>query len=118
MIYCKCSLLPVYSEFGGKTNDNEDCKKWLAEQNPELHHKLYQPIEADEEKKEGEEVKKKEKKSVKIMDPKDKKICVILLKRAGKKIISNNLGLENYNVKLADCASLLAKKFACGAAAV
>ncbi len=52
------------------------------------------------------------------MDPKDKKICVILLKRAGKKIISNILGLENYNVKLADCASLLAKKFACGAAAV
>ena len=61
MIYCKCSLLPVYSEFGGKTNDNEDCKKWLAEQNPELHHKLYQPIEADEEKKEGEEVKKRKK---------------------------------------------------------
>ena len=52
------------------------------------------------------------------MDPKDKKIRVILLKRGGKKIISNILGLEHYNVNLGDCARLLAKKFACGAAAV
>ena len=52
------------------------------------------------------------------MDAKDKKIRVILLKRGGKKIISSILGLENYGVNLADCARLLAKKFACGAAAI
>ena len=62
MIYCKCGLPPEYCEFGGKTNDTEDCKKWLAEQHPELHDKLYPPVEADEETKEGEEVKKKKKK--------------------------------------------------------
>ena len=116
MVYCKCGLPPEYCEFGGKTNDNDDCKKWLAEEHPELHEKIYPSV--DEETKEGEEVKKKKKKQAKIMDPKDKKIRVILLKRGGKKIISNILGLEFYNVNLADCARLLAKKFACGAAAV
>ncbi len=62
MIYCKCGLPPEYCEFGGKTNNTEDCKKWLAEQHPELHDKLYPPVEADEETKEGDEVKKKKKK--------------------------------------------------------
>jgi len=116
MIYCKCGLPPEYCEFGGKNNNIEECKKWLAEEHPDLFEKIYPSVE--EETKEGEEVKKKKKKNAKVMDPKDKKIRVILLKRSGKKIVSNIFGLEFYNVNLTDCARLLAKKFACGAAAV
>ena len=85
MVYCKCGLPPEYCEFGGKTNDTEDCKKWLAEQHLELHDTFYPPVQIDEESKEGEEVKKKKKKSVKSIEPKVKKIRVILLKRGVRK---------------------------------
>ena len=44
VIYCRCGLPPEYCEFGGKTNENKDCKKWLAEQHLELHDKLYPPV--------------------------------------------------------------------------
>jgi density-regulated protein len=115
MVYCKCGLPPEYCEFGGKSNDFDDCKKWLAENHPDLHDELYAVNEDEESKEDGG--KKKKKKSVKFVDPASKKIRVILLKRGGKKINSSILGLELYGINLADCARLLSKKFACGAAA-
>lgn len=47
----------------------------------------------------------------------DKKIRVIKLKRGGKKIISDILGLELFGCNLADVAKLMGKKFGTGAAA-
>ena len=78
-----------------------------------MSDELYPPVEGEE----GKEEPKKKKKKVKFVDAADKKIRVILLKRSGKKMASEIIGLELYGVVLADCARLMSKKFACGAAA-
>lgn len=117
MLYCKCGLPPEYCEVGAgqKANDLDECKKWLAENHPEEHHALYvqgKEVNDEETKEEG----KKKKKKVKFVEVADKRIRVIILKRGGKKINSQILGLENYGINLVDCARLLSKRFACGAA--
>jgi len=51
-----------------------------------------------------------------VEEPKDMKIRVIIVKRGGKKLNSMILGLDAWGVNLQECARLLAKRFACGAA--
>jgi len=48
----------------------------------------------------------------------EKKIRVIKMKRGGKKVICNILGLELYGCNLADVARLMGKKFGSGAAEI
>lgn len=43
---------------------------------------------------------------------------MIKLKRGGKKIITNVLGLDTFGCNLADVAKLMGKKFGSGAAAL
>ena len=82
-----------------------------------MYATLYEVIEEEESKDTDEgAVKKKKKKTVKIVDPKDKMIRVVVLKRGGKKTNSQIIGLETWGVDLQECARLLSKKFACGAA--
>jgi len=42
VVYCgKCGLPPEYCEWAPKAFDFELCKKWLAEEHPDLSAKLY-----------------------------------------------------------------------------
>ena len=118
MIYCGvCGLPPEYCEWSPKKVDQDECKAWLLKNHPEMHEDLYAPkgTENAEESKEGEEPKKKKKK-VKIEV--EKRIRVIKLKRGGKKVISDILGLDLFGCNLADVAKTMGKKFGTGAAAI
>ena len=118
IIYCgKCGLLPEYCEFSPKQYDLDECKKWLKLEHPLIFDKMYPAIavvEGEEEKK--DEPAKKKKKVVKIQV--NKRVRVIKLRRGGKKIICEILGLELFGCNLAEVAKMLGKKLGTGAAAV
>ena len=115
VVYCgKCGLPPEYCEWAPKAFDYELCKKWLAEEHPDLHAKLY-PVapEGTEESKEDDQPKKK-KKAVKIAV--EQKIRVIRLNRGKNKIVCQIIGLETFDVNTTEAAKQIGKKFGTGAA--
>ena len=117
----ECGLPPEYCEWSAKGNDMDECKKWLAENHPDLYASLYVTSTEGEESKEGAEggqKKKKKGKKVAFVDENDKKIRVIKQKRGGKKIVSSILGLEAYGCNLEDTARILSRKLGTGAAAM
>jgi len=122
-ILLECTLPPEYCSFGNK--DITACKDWLRSTHPALFTEIYEEEagdmpagddkgDADEEDKEGEEVKPK-KKSVKF-GGQSGLVKVIKLKRGGKKTVCQIIGLEAYTKDLKGLASKFGKKFSCGAA--
>jgi len=118
MVYCGvCGIPPEYCEWAGKKVDPEECKKWLLKNEPKMAQKFYPESTNEESKDENtEEPKKKKKKVVKIAV--EKNIRVIKLKRGGKKLISDIVGLDLFGCNLADVAQLMGKKFGTGASAI
>ena len=55
-----CGLPPEYCEYGGKSNDLNECKKWLEENHPDMYAQIY-PDAGDEEEKENENADGKQK---------------------------------------------------------
>ena len=54
VVYCvKCGLPPEYCEWSARGNDLDECKKWLAENHPELFESIYPPEDGAEESKDG-----------------------------------------------------------------
>jgi len=115
IVYCPiCTLPPEYCEFGPSFSK---CKKWIAENCPEVYPDLaeqFEKIRLGEEV--VEETKAPQKKKVKLELPQEIKLAP--LKRGGKKIVIRIEGLGSFGVNLKDCAKDLRKKLSCGCSVV
>ncbi|XP_038060844.1 density-regulated protein-like [Patiria miniata] len=114
VVYCGVCSMPVeYCEFNPAY---KDCKKWLAENCPDLFERLTIEEEADA----GDGKKKKQKRGGRgVMKVKKKAepqtVTISRIQRQKKKYVTVVRGIGSHDIDLKDAAKAFASRFSCGA---